>query len=66
MEYNFAFDCVAIVLFFLLLFFFGGKKKVTLQIYNVYYVMIGIMLISTIMDVILHLWIQKGYFRNLC
>ena len=55
MEYNFAFDCVAIVLFFLLLFFFGGKKKVTLQIYNVYYVMIGIMLISTIMDVILHL-----------
>lgn len=64
MEYNFAFDCVAIVLFFLLLFFFGGKKKVTLQIYNVYYVMIGIMLISTIMDVILHLWIQKGYFRG--
>ncbi|MGN0325498.1 MAG: EAL domain-containing protein [Lachnospiraceae bacterium] len=64
MEYNFAFDCVAIVLFFLLLFFFGGKKKVTLQIYNVYYIMIGIMLISTIMDVILHLWIQKGYFRG--
>ncbi len=64
MAYNFSFNYVAIVLFFLLLFFFGGKKKVTLQIYNVYYIMLGSMLFSTIMDTILFRQIQDGSFQG--
>lgn len=64
MEYNFSYNYVAIVLFFLLLFFFCGKKKVTLQIYNIYYVMLGFMLFSTIMDVILFQQIQNGAYSG--
>lgn len=64
MEYNFSYNYVAIVLFFLLLFFFCGKKKVTLQIYNIYYIMLGFMLFSTIMDVILFQQIQNGAFSG--
>lgn len=64
MEYNFSFNYVAIVLYFLLLFFFSGKKKINLQIYNIYYVMLGFMLFSTIMDVILFQQIQSGMFQG--
>lgn len=64
MEYNFSYDYVAIVLYFLLLFFFCSKKKITLQIYNIYYVMLGFMLISTIMDVILFQQVQSGVFQG--
>ena len=64
MEYNFSFNYVAIVLYFLLLFFFSGKKKINLQIYNIYYVMLGFMLFSTIMDVILFQQIQSGTFQG--
>lgn len=64
MEYNFSYNYVAIVLFFLLLFFFCGKKKVTLQIYNIYYIMLGFMLFSTIMDVILFQQIQNGAYSG--
>ncbi len=64
MAYNFSYNYVAIILFFLLLFFFGGKKKVTLQIYNVYYIMLGFMLFSTIMDIILFRNIQDGAFQG--
>ncbi len=64
MAYNFSYNYVAIVLFFLLLFFFGGKKKVTLQIYNVYYIMLGSMLFSAIMDIILFRQIQDGSFQG--
>ncbi|MDE6744023.1 MAG: EAL domain-containing protein [Lachnospiraceae bacterium] len=64
MEYNFSFNYVAIVLYFLLLFFFSGKKKVNLQIYNIYYVMLGFMLFSAIMDVILFQQIQSGTFQG--
>ncbi|MDE6686257.1 MAG: EAL domain-containing protein, partial [Lachnospiraceae bacterium] len=58
------FNYVAIVLYFLLLFFFSGKKKVNLQIYNIYYVMLGFMLFSAIMDVILFQQIQSGTFQG--
>lgn len=64
MEYNFSFNYVSIVLYFLLLFFFSGKKKINLQIYNIYYVMLGFMLFSTIMDVILFQQIQSGTFQG--
>lgn len=64
MEYNFSYNYVAIVLFFLLLFFFCSKKKITLQIYNIYYIMLGFMLFSTIMDVILFQQIQNGTFQG--
>lgn len=64
MAYNFSFNYVAIVLFFLLLFFFSGKRKVTLQVYNIYYVMLGFMLFSAIMDVILFQQIQSGVFQG--
>lgn len=64
MGYNFSYNYVAIVLFFLLLFFFSGKKKITLQIYNIYYIMLGFMLFSTIMDVILFQQIQSGMFQG--
>lgn len=64
MEYNFSFDYVAIVLYFLLLFFFSGKKRINLQIYTIYYVMLGSMLFSAIMDVILFQQIQNGTFQG--
>lgn len=64
MEYNFSYNYVAIVLFFLLLFFFCSRRKITLQIYNVYYIMLGSMLFSTIMDVILFQQIQSGTFQG--
>lgn len=64
MEYNFSFDYVAIVLYFLLLFFFSGKKRINLQIYTIYYVMLGFMLFSAIMDVILFQQIQDGTFQG--
>lgn len=64
MGYNFSFNYVAIVLYFLLLFFFSGKKKINLQIYNIYYVMLGFMLFATIMDVILFQQIQSGTFQG--
>ena len=64
MEYNFSYDYVAIVLYFLLLFFFCSKKKITLQIYNIYYVMLGFMLFSTILDVILFQQVQSGAFQG--
>lgn len=64
MEYNFSFNYVAIVLYFLLLFFFGGKKKITLQIYNIYYIMLGFMLFSAIMDVILFQQVQSGTLQG--
>lgn len=64
MEYNFSYNYVAIVLFFLLLFFFCSRRKITLQIYNVYYIMLGAMLFSTIMDVILFQQIQSGTYQG--
>lgn len=64
MEYNFSYDYVAIVLYFLLLFFFCSKKKITLQIYNIYYVMLGFMLFSTIMDIVLFQQVQSGVFQG--
>lgn len=65
MEYNFSFDYVAIVLYILLLFFFSGKKRINLQIYTIYYVMLGSMLFSAIMDVILFQQIQNGTFQGM-
>ncbi len=65
MEYNFSFNYVAIVLYFLLLFFFSGKKRINLQIYTIYYVMLGSMLFSAIMDVILFQQIQSGTFQGM-
>ncbi len=64
MGYNFSFDYVAIVLYFLLLFFFSGKKRINLQIYTIYYVMLGSMLFAAIMDVILFQQIQNGTFQG--
>lgn len=52
MQYNYTMDYVAIAIFILLLVFFWGKRKISLQIYVVYYILIGSMLFSTIMDVV--------------
>lgn len=54
MSYNFGFDYVAIMILMLLMIFFWGKRKISLQIYNIYYVMIGSMLLSAIFDVIVN------------
>ena len=54
MSYNFGFDYVAIMILLLLMVFFWGKRKISLQIYNVYYIMIGSMLLSAIFDVIIN------------
>lgn len=54
MNYNFGFDYVAIMILLLLMIFFWGKRKISLQIYNIYYIMIGSMLLSAIFDVIIN------------